>query len=87
MELDHPLRHHHEISHHVISAQELPHGLKQAAELLRPGLDYFPKGGLGLPTPVPGVFEGGYLGRGPLARLLFEQRTLYDAFELNGGSR
>ena len=76
MKLDHPLRHHDEVGHHVVAPKEVAHGLEQACELFRAVLDHFAECGLGLPSPVPGVLEGGYLGGGAFAGLLFEQNVV-----------
>ena len=73
VQLNHALRHHGEVGHHVVLAEERAHRLYEVRELPRPVGHDILVGVLGLHAPVPGVVEGVNLGGGALAARLLEQ--------------
>ena len=76
VKLGHALRHHRQVGHHVVLAEEGAHRLEHVAELLRAIRHQLAVGELGLHAPVPGVVEGGDLGRRLLAALFGEQDVI-----------
>ena len=73
VKFDHALRHHGQVGHHVVVAEEGAHGLEEVGELAG-GVGYnILIGALRFKTPVPGVLEGGNLGGGLLACLFLEE--------------
>ena len=73
VKFDHALRHHGQVGHHVVVAEEGAHGLEEVGELTG-GVGYkILIGALRFKTPGPGVLEGGNLGGGLLACLLLEE--------------
>jgi hypothetical protein len=73
MEFDEADRHHHEVGHHVVAADEALHGVDHLADMLGRGLDDLGEGGFGGLVPGPGVVEGFDLGRRRLAAFLLEE--------------
>ena len=73
VKFNHALRHHSQVGHHVVVAEEGAHGLEEVGELTG-GVGYkILIGALRFKTPVPGVLEGGNLGGGLLACLFLEE--------------
>jgi hypothetical protein len=75
MQLHQAHRHHAQVGHHVVLAQEGAQGLDQVGQFPGSQGDHVVVGALGL-LPPPGIFAGGDLGRGFLAAFLGEQDAL-----------
>lgn len=87
MQFDQPLRHHYEIRKHVVVTEQSPHRFDGVRYTWRCStLHEFVERSLGILRPRPCVVEGFNLRLRLLAGLLANS-TLYERFELNGGSR
>ena len=73
VQLDHALRHHREIRHHVVLAEEGAQGSEQVTDFTSLFSDNFMVGKFGFQAPAPGVVEGGDLRGGLFAAALSEQ--------------
>ena len=73
VKFNHALRHHSQVGHHVVVAEEGAHGLEGVGELTGSVGYTILIGALRFKTPVPGVLEGGNLGGGLLACLFPEE--------------
>ena len=73
VQFDHALRHHGEVRHHVVLAEEGAQRGEQLANFASLLRDDILIGELGFDVPAPGVVEGGNLGGGLFAAALSEE--------------
>ena len=79
VQFDQPRRHHRQVGHHLVCADDLPQRPDHRRHALRPFRDQCVKGLFGSGVPVPGILEGGDLRVGLYAALILEKHVVGSA--------